>query len=95
MNYEELKETRNILDNVIQAIIGVTRAKENVNEIESKLVPGVYEDLDRDLEILENLKISLENKIDKLKEVQEYSKNNPQWREERKQQEREYWSTQF
>ena len=92
---EKLEEKRNILDNVINAITGMVKAQEAINEIEEKLTPGIYGHLDGDLAILEDLKLDLETEIENLEEEREYCINNPTWREERRQQEKEYWSTQF
>lgn len=92
---EELENKRNEYDNTLKAIKGVTIALDAVNELPKKITPGIYVHLDGDLAILEDTKISLELQIEKLEEELEYTLNNPRWREERRQQEKEYWSTQF
>lgn len=92
---EELENKRNEYDNTLNAIKGVTIALDAVNELPEKITPGIYGHLDGDLAILEDTKISLELQIEKLEEELEYTLNNPRWREERRQQEKEYWSTQF
>lgn len=90
---EELEEKRNTLENVLKAITSMTKAKEAINEIEEKLTPGIYGNLDGDLSTLEDLKLILEARIERLEEEQEYYEMNPQWRKERQQQEKEYWNT--
>lgn len=92
---EELENKRNILSNVVGAITHMTKAMDVIAEIEEKLTPGIFGHLDGDLYILENLKLELETQIENLEEEKEYVLNNPRWREERRQQEKEYWSTQF
>lgn len=92
---EKLEEKRNILDNVINAMTSMVKAQEAINEIEEELTPNIYGHLDGDLAILEDLNLDLETEIENLEEEREYCINNPMWREERRQQEREYWSTQF
>lgn len=94
---EELKNKKEILGNVIKAIISTTEVKEAISEIEEDLTPGIYDDCDFDscMRLFEDLKLDLETMITNLEEKIEYIEMNPQWRKERQQQEKEYWNTQF
>lgn len=92
---EELEEKREILENVKQAIAEMEKAKDNINEIEEKLTPGIYGHLDNDLSILENLQDDIEAEIEDLEGEAENYGLNLQWEKEKIQQEREYWRTQF
>lgn len=92
---EELEEKRNLLDNVMNLITSLTKALDNASEIEEKLIPGVYGDLDKHLSIVEELKTDIKIEIENLEEKEEYYELNPMWKKERIQQEKEYWNTQF
>ena len=92
---EELENKRNILNNVVGAITSMTKAMDIIAEIEEEKTPGIFGHLDEDLYTLENLKLELETQIESLEEEKEYVLNNPRWRQERQEQEREYWRTRF